>query len=100
MLQRPSGRPRGKHRQPGTRGPRSVHRSLAPAAARGTAGMDSENPAQAGKANHSGPRRITRPVIRVEQARGALRAVDGLRRAAGPGPGSLGSSLQTGEVTV
>jgi hypothetical protein len=39
-------------------------------------------------------------MIRVEQARGALRAVDGLRRAAGPGPGFLGSSLQTDEATV
>jgi hypothetical protein len=41
--------------------PLSVHRSPEPAAVRGTAGMDSENPAQASKANHSGPRRITQP---------------------------------------
>ena len=55
------GRPRVMHRQSRTRGPLSVHRSPEPAAVRGTARMDSENPAQASKANHSGPRRITQP---------------------------------------
>lgn len=61
VLQRPSGRPRARHRQSRTRGPLSVHRSPEPAAVRGTARMDSENPAQASEANHSGPRRFTRP---------------------------------------
>ena len=49
------------HKQSRIRGLLSVHRSLEPAAVRGTARMDSENPAQASEANHSGPRRITQP---------------------------------------
>jgi hypothetical protein len=48
-FRRASGRPRVKHKQSRTRGPPSGHRSPEPAAVRGTARMDSENPGAGGR---------------------------------------------------